>query len=257
MQSRGRLEEKVKARTRELKDTEIEKDQIVEQLIQAEKLAVIGTMASGIGHEINNPLYAILTKAEAIRDEADISQCRKYGEDVVEYVNRIAEIVKDFAGYARPGSEHDLELVDVNEKLFEAMSMARQSLLSDHVEISEDLTPVPRILGKPEEIRQAFFNVIRNGIQAMNGKGTLEVTSRLESDQVSIRIGDTGLGISEDDVLRIFDPFFTTKGPDEGQGLGLYIVRQIVNKYGGEIGMESHKGTGTVFCIRFPARATS
>ncbi len=257
MQSRGRLEEKVKARTRELKDTEIEKDQIVEQLIQAEKLAVIGTMASGIGHEINNPLYAILTKAEAIRDEADISQCRKYGEDVVEYVNRIAEIVKDFAGYARPGSEHDLELVDVNEKLFEAMSMARLSLLSDHVVISEDLTPVPRILGKPEEIRQAFFNVIRNGIQSMNGKGTLEVTSRLESDQVSIRIGDTGLGISEDDALRIFDPFFTTKGPDEGQGLGLYIVRQIVNKYGGEIGMESHKGTGTVFCIRFPVRATS
>lgn len=254
---RDRLEKRVEERTWELQDTQMEKDRVVEQLIQAEKMAAIGTMASGIGHEINNPLYAILTKAEAIRDGGDISRCRKYGQDIVKYSNHIAEIVRDFSGYAQPSAEHELELVDVNEQLSEALSMATQSLLNDHVEIRESLTPVPRILGKPEEIRQAFFNLIRNGIQAMNGKGTLEVNSYLENNQVSIRIRDTGLGISEDHQLKIFDPFFTTKGPDEGEGLGLYIVRQIVKKYDGQISVESQKGAGAVFCIQFPARENS
>ncbi len=254
---RERLEAMVEQRTRELKDAQIEKGRVIEQLIQAEKMAAIGTMASGIGHEINNPLYAILTKAEAIRDGGHVSRSRSYSEDIVQYAKDIAKIVKDFSGYARPGSEHDLEVVDVNDELSEAVSMAKQSLVSEHIEIRKDLDPVPGILGKSEEIRQAFFNVIRNGIQATNGKGSMEVTSRVHNDEVSIRIHDTGPGISKEDKSRIFDPFFTTKGPDEGEGLGLYIVRQIVRKYSGEIEVESQAGTGTVFRIRFPARAPS
>lgn len=249
---RGRLEEKVEERTRELKDTQVEKDRVVQQLIQAEKMAAIGTMASGIGHEINNPLYAILGMAEAIRDGEDISQCRGYGQDIITHSKHIAEIVRNLSGYVQPAQAHDLEVVDVNEKLAEAVAMARRSLLSDDVEIRENLTSVSEISAKSEEIQQVFFNVIRNGIQAMQGKGNLEISSEQEGNQVSIRIRDTGVGIAAEHMEKIYDPFFTTKGPDEGEGLGLYIVQQIVKKYAGTITYESEKGKGTVCTIQFP-----
>ncbi len=250
----GNLEEKVDERTRELKDTQAEKDRVMQQLIQTEKVAAIGTMASGIGHEINNPLYAILGMAEAIRDEKDVSRCNEYGRDIIKHSKHIAEIVKNLSGYVRPASKRDLEQVDVNEKLSEAVSMAQRSLLSDRVKIKKDLGAVSRISAKPEEIQQAFFNVIRNGIQAMNGKGVLEITSAQEGDQVWIRIRDTGVGIPTEHIGKVYDPFFTTKGPDEGEGLGLYIVQQIVKKYDGTIALESEKDRGTTVTIRFPAR---
>ncbi|NCF27145.1 MAG: HAMP domain-containing protein [Gammaproteobacteria bacterium] len=246
------LEDKVDERTRELEDTQAEKDRIVEHLIQAEKMAAMGTMASGIGHEINNPLYAILGRAEAIRDEQDLDRCRAYGKDIIEYAKHIGEIVKDLSGYVRPGTQHDRELVDVNEKLSEAVSMVEQSLLGDGVEFTRSLAPVPGIAAKPEEIRQVFFNVIRNGIQAMGEKGTLDVESRVDDGHVVVMIRDTGPGITKDHQRKIFDPFFTTKGPDEGEGLGLFIVQQIVKKYDGEITVESEHDVGTVFSIRFP-----
>jgi len=249
----GTLEDKVEERTRELEDTQAEKDRIVEHLIQAEKMSAMGTMASGIGHEINNPLYAILGRAEAIRDEQDLERCRDYGKDIIEYSKRIGEIVKDLSGYVRPGAQHDRELVDVNEKLTEAVSMVEQSLLGDAVAFTQKLAPVPGIAAKPEEIQQAFFNVIRNGVQAMDGKGTLEIESRVDDDMVTVLIRDTGPGISTDHQRKIFDPFFTTKGPDEGEGLGLFIVKQIVKKYDGEITVNSEDGVGSVFSIRFPA----
>jgi signal transduction histidine kinase len=253
----GNLEDKVKERTRELEDAQAEKDRIVEHLIQAEKMAAMGTMASGIGHEINNPLYAILGRAEAIRDEQDIDRSRGYGKDIIEYAKHIGEIVKDLSGYVRPGAQHDRELVNVNEKLAEAVSMVEQSLLGDAVEFTQKLTTVPGIAAKPEEIRQVFFNIIRNGVQAMGEKGTLEIESRVDDGQVTVLIRDTGPGISKDHQRKIFDPFFTTKGPDEGEGLGLFIVQQIVKKYDGEITVDSENGVGTVFSIRFPAGETN
>jgi signal transduction histidine kinase len=248
----GTLEDKVEERTRELEDTQAEKDRIVEHLIQTEKMAAMGTMASGIGHEINNPLYAILGRAEAIRDGQDIDRCRGYGKEIIKYAKHIGETVKDLSGYVRPGTQHDRELVDVNEKLVEAVSMVEQSLLGNGVKFTERLAPVPGIAAKPEEIRQVFFNVIRNGVQAMGEMGTLEIETRVDDGQVVVLIRDTGPGISKDHQRKIFDPFFTTKGPEEGEGLGLFIVQQIVKKYDGEITLDSENGVGTVFSIRFP-----
>ena len=249
---RGNLEEKVEERTRELKDTEVEKDRVVQQLIQAEKMAAIGTMVSGIGHEINNPLYVILGVAEAIRDEEDISRCHGYGQTIIVHSKHIADIIKNLSGYVRPAQAHDMEVVDVNEKLSEAVLMARRLHLSENVEIRENLTPVSGISAKSEEIQQAFYNVIRNSVQAMQGKGNLEISSEQEGNQVLIRIRDTGIGIPAEHMEKIYDPFFTTKGPDEGEGLGLYIVQQIVKKYTGTITFESEKDKGTVCTIQFP-----
>ena len=248
----GSLEEKVEERTHELRDAQAEKDRVMQQLIQAEKVSAIGTMASGIAHEINNPLYAILGNAEAIRDTKDASKSKTYAEDIVKHTKHIGEIVKNLSGYIRPAGKQDLEEVDVNEKVTEAVSMVRRSLLSDHVEISETLGKVRKILAKPEEIQQVFFNVIRNGVQAVKGKGVIDVSTGTEGDQVWIRIVDYGEGISPENLNKIFDPFFTTKGPDEGEGLGMYIVQQIVNKYDGTIKLESEVGLGTTVMIRLP-----
>lgn len=246
------LEERVEERTRELHDAQVEKERVVEQLIQTEKMAAIGTLVSGVGHEINNPLYLILGTAEAVRDETDISNCRGYGEDIIKHSKQIAEIIKNFSGYIRPATEHELERVNVNEQLSEALLMAKRSLLSDRVEIRKKLETVSDISAKPEEIQQIFFNIIRNGIQAMDGEGVLDINSRQEGDRVRVQIQDQGQGMHDERLGKIFDPFFTTKGPDEGDGLGLYIVQQIVKKYDGIISVESQEGTGTTFTIQFP-----
>ena len=227
------------------------------RLVQAEKVATIGTMASGIGHEINNPLYTILTRAEAIRDEKETSQSRRHAQDIIKNSKHIAAIIKDLAGYIRPGVAHDLEAVDVNDQLREAVSMAGHSLLGDQIAIKKNFGPVARILARPEEIRQVFFNVIRNGIQAIEGKGILEIDSWQEGDRVLVRIRDSGSGIPKDHQGKVFDPFFTTKGPDQGQGLGLFIVKQIVEKYEGTISLESQEGVGTVCCLRIPVAQKS
>lgn len=247
------LEDKVEERTRELRDNQAEKDRVMEQLIQAEKMTVIGTMVSGIGHEINNPLYVIMGKAEAIRDEKDISACNEHARDIIKQGKHIAAIIKNFSGYIRPASQHELEQVDVHEKLAEALAMVKLSLLDDRIEIRQNFAPVPKIAAKPEEIQQVFFNVIRNGVQAMKGKkGILEVTTTLEDSQVCIRIHDAGTGIRAEHLGKIFDPFFTTKGPDEGEGLGMYIVRKIVNKYNGTVALASEVGKGTTVTILLP-----
>lgn len=246
------LEELVAERTRELHEAQLEKERVMEQLIQTEKMAAIGTLVSGVGHEINNPLYCILGMAEAIRGEKDITLCREYSEDIIKYCKQIAETVKNLSRYAQPSGKHDLQHVDVNASISAAIQVARRSLESDDIEIRQDTVPIPEILAKPEEIQQVFFNIIRNGIQAMDGKGVLEISSRREDNRVRIQVRDRGSGMPVENLGKIFDPFFTTKGPDEGEGLGLYIVQQIVKKYDGNIRVESQEGVGTTFTILFP-----
>jgi signal transduction histidine kinase len=249
----GSLEQRVEERTRELVENQAEKIRVTEQLIQAEKVAAIGTLASGIGHEINNPLYVIMGRAEAILDEMDVSVHDEYARDIIKQTKHISAIVKNLSGYIRPSSQHELEEIDVHDKLAEALAMAKLTQLDERIDIRQNFAQVPKIVAKPEEIQQVFFNVIRNGIQSMAGKkGILEITTTREDNHVCIRIRDTGTGISPEHLGKIFDPFFTTKGPEEGSGLGMYIVKKIVNKYDGTITLESEVGEGTTVMIRFP-----
>jgi two-component system, LuxR family, sensor kinase FixL len=230
------------------------KEQAEQALIQAEKMAALGTLASGIGHEINNPLYAILGAAEAIRDGDDQIRRKAHAQDIINYCKHVSEIIKNLTNYARPAEKHGLEPVNVNAAIAEAISMAQLSLRADSIEINQRLDAAPVIFAKFEDIQQAFFNVIRNGLQAIGQAGTLEIESTFEADQVMIRIRDTGAGIAPEDLAKIYDPFFTTKGPEEGEGIGLFVVRQIVAKYSGGIDFESRVGEGTVCTITFPTR---
>jgi PAS domain S-box-containing protein len=247
---------KRKQKEEALRKSQAEKERVMEQLIQTEKMAAVGTLASGIGHEINNPLYVIAGLAEAIRDEKDLPTCNEYGGDILKYSKEISAIVKNLSGYTRPASQDELEKVDVHEKLTGAVTMVKLALLDDRIEIRQNFAPVPNISAQPEEIGQVFFNIIRNAIQAINGAGLLELTTSLEEEQICIRIKDNGKGIKAEHLGKIFDPFFTTKGPDEGEGMGMYVVQNIIQKYNGTITLESEEGVGTEFTIKFPGVET-
>jgi PAS domain S-box-containing protein len=248
-----RLEALVEERTRELRASQREKERVLEQLIQAEKMTAVGTLVGGIGHEINNPLYAILAAAEALVVEPSLAQCNAYGRDILRQVKNIAETVKNLSRYAQPGSRHDLQPVDLNAAVEGAVRLARRALGADTVEIRTETRPVPQIMAKAEEIQQVLFNVVRNAIQAICGNGRVDVRTASSGPWVSVNVQDTGPGIAEENLTRVFDPFFTTRGPDEGEGLGLYIVRQIVTRYRGTIDVENVAGGGARFVIRFPA----
>ena len=246
------LEQLVAERTRELARAQREKERMLDQLIQAEKMTVVGTLVSGIGHEINNPLYVLQATAEALQDETDLDQCRNHGASILKQALRIADTVKNLSRYARPGSDRDLQPVSLEDVIANALELARQAARDDRVEFEVDHAAEQEVMARFEELVQVVFNLLRNALQAIPGKGRIDILTAQQGNWTSLRIRDNGTGIQEENLNRVFDPFFTTKGPDEGEGLGLYIVRQIITRYGGSISVENNEDGGTQFEIRFP-----
>ena len=194
----------------------------------------------------------LFAAAEALIDEKDIAQSRAYGDEILKQAKSIAETVKNLSLYAQPGTRHDLRLVDIADSVADAVHLAQRTLCGNQVVFKITMDPVPEILAKSEEIQLVLFNILRNSIQALSDKGRIDIHTGLEGDLVSVSIQDDGPGIPKDHLNRVFDPFFTTKGPDEGEGLGLYIVRQIVSRYQGTIDVENAESGGAQFMIRFP-----
>jgi two-component system, NtrC family, sensor kinase len=234
-----------------MRDSTSEK-KIQQQLIQSEKLAGIGTMAMGIAHELNNPLFGIMGMAEALLAEKDPEKIKEYTEDIIKYSRNTAVIVKGLSIYSRSTEAGDMLLIDVNEKLNEAVKIARHSEKFDGVKVIKEYQSNKKILINSGELQQVFVNIINNAAHALNGNGELKLLTKSEEDSVVVQICDNGPGISKDFVGKIFEPFFTTKDPDKGTGLGLNIVYRIVQKYNGNISVESEKGKGTTFTIHFP-----
>lgn len=247
------LEELVAERTAALVEAQREKERMLEHLIQAEKMTAVGTLVSGIGHEINNPLYVVVAAAEALADESDLEQCRGHGREILRQARHIAETVRNLSRYARPSARHDLQRVDAAAAIDGALQLARRSLRSDAIDIAVSIHGDLTVLAKPDELQQVVFNLARNAIQALGAQGRVAIDAAREGDWVTLRIEDDGPGIAAEHLGRLFDPFFTTKGPDQGEGLGLYIVRQIVTRYGGTITAENAEGGGARFRIRLPS----
>lgn len=223
-----------------------------DQLIQAEKLACIGTLASGIAHEINNPLYTITGLAEHLLEETRSEVIRDYGEDIIKAGRRISGIVKDLNAFARRAHRQEQCDVNLNHTLDEAVKMARRATVDDQITVVTHYGDVPLVRGNADELLQVFVNLVTNAVQAMDGKGTLTLSTSSANGFVYATIKDTGTGIPRNNLKQIFDPFFTTKEQGKGTGLGLHIVRDIVLQHGGRVTVDSTLGQGATFTVTLP-----
>jgi PAS domain S-box-containing protein len=232
-----------------------DEQRLQEQLIQSEKLAGIGILASGVAHEINNPLSGIIGMAELALEEEDDATKESYLKDILACGQRISEIVGGLRSYSRAARKRDHTPVDMTEVLEDSLKMVLLAVKTSPVEVVKRFEPVEKIEANAGELQQVFVNLITNAFHAMNGReGRLLLSTRVSNHSVEVKVGDNGTGIPPQHLKKIFDPFFTTKNPGEGTGLGLNIVYRIITNYEGTVSVESTEGTGTTFTMRFPVR---
>jgi len=240
------LEEMVEKRTEELREAN-------EQLVRKEKLAVLGQLSGAIGHELRNPLGAIKNAAYflnmVLEDvEPEVKDCLEILE---KEVNRSDRIITNILSFARPKPIVSRK-TNLNDVIKEALTNV---VIPDNIKLISKLEEsLPIIRADPNLLAQVFRNVILNGIQAMHDGGKLTIdSSSAEQDWVAISITDTGPGIPDDVLKKLFEPLFTTKA--KGIGLGLTITKDIVERHGGSVDIQSKVGKGTTFTIKLPVRS--
>ncbi|MBU8898048.1 histidine kinase [Corallococcus sp. H22C18031201] len=232
------------------------------RLVAAERVAAVGMLAAGVGHEINNPLaYLVLNLEAAVRSlgEGSLPGMRDALGSVrgaLEGAERIRLIVKDLRVFSRQG-DPDRALVDLNALVPPAVRIISHAL-RHRARLVEEFGPVPKVLGSEARLGQVLLNLLVNAMQAIpQGTPALnEVRVRTSTDasgRARVDVSDTGSGIPAQVLSRIFDPFFSTKASGEGQGLGLAICQQIVRAHGGELQVSSEPGAGSVFTMLLPA----
>lgn len=226
---------------------------------QADRLFAMGQLAAGIAHEINNPLAIISTYVQIIGKRSDIDdEVKKEIGIIYEEINRIAEKVSDLMNFAQEG-ELKSERGDLNELVSRTLKMMRHQFSKKSIAVVEDYAPGELLVDVDRnKIRQVMLNLLINALQSMES-GTLTVkTARAEDGCASVRVTDTGCGISPEDMPRIFDPFFTKRKVGEGTGLGLAISYSIMQSHGGTIEVESEPGKGASFIVKLPcAKSTT
>ncbi len=237
------------------------------QLIQAGKLATLGTMAAGMAHEINQPLNVIqicadliqkmVKKGVAIPDD-DLLNMSK---DIIENVARAAGVIKHVRDFARQ-SERDLKKMNINDPIRDVFKVLGHQLTVHSIEVELDLEEhLPEIRAEHNRLEQVFINLVTNAIDAMDEKSaraqspvekTLTIRTFAENGHVVAAVSDTGTGMNEEVKNKLFEPFFTTKDTGKGTGLGTSISFGIVKDYSGTIRVETQEGRGSSFTVRFP-----
>ncbi len=242
------LEEKVKERTDELVRMQA-------RVAQSERLASLGMLAAGVAHEINNPLGGILAlTALTVEDLPDGHPNRPNLEEVVRQAERCRTIVRGLLEFSRQSELH-MEVVDLNRVLDDTLALIAKQAAFFNVElVRHQADDLPVITADRSQLSQVILNLVVNAVQAMNERGTLTITTRMDAvhDAVEMAFTDTGRGIAPEDINRVFDPFFTTKRDGQGTGLGLSIAYGIVTRHHGTITVESQVGRGSTFRIRLP-----
>ena len=253
-------------------------------LVQTEKLAAIGRLASGVAHEMNDPLTSILTFGNLLREDTPEGEPSRESLDIiVKEATRAKRIVSDLLSFSRE-AKPSLEWVDLNDVMNMSLLLLEKQGVMEGVEVQRDLAgELPLVRADAGQMHQVFTNLLLNAVQAMNSSTapqgvsepghspkklflhtrfcenldeTLSVPSSPGGPFIRVVIRDTGSGIAPENLDKIFDPFFSTKGTGEGTGLGLYIVSGILKNYGAEYHLESTIGEGTTFTIDFPLSTT-
>jgi two-component system, sporulation sensor kinase E len=227
-----------------------------QQTIESERLNALRLLAAGVAHEIGNPLNSLHIHLQLMErsvqklhdgEKAELEQSIDVARSEV---NRLDSIVTQFLKAIRP-SRPQLRPENVNAIVEEAVRFFAPELQDREIVVEQELrSDLPLLQLDRDQMKQAFYNVIKNSVEAMHRHGTLRIRTDLADTHVIVRFKDSGGGMSAEDLSRVFEPYFTTK--PSGSGLGLLIVRRIVREHGGELSIESSQGKGLTLTIRLP-----
>ena len=228
------------------------------QIYQAEKLASIGRLASGIAHEINNPLNGIKNCLYTIKREPEnVSQTQTYLELVNEGLEHIEMVVQKLLGFSRQKSK-SIAPVNLNEEIEKVLSLLSYRLEQQQIQIDLDLAPLPYIEADRQLLQEVMMNLVLNSFDSVAESGQIAIkTRKIENNRILIEISDNGVGIPPEHINQIFDPFFTTKDEGKGTGLGLSVSLGIIEAHGGQIQVESQPNENTRFEITLPIQEAS
>lgn len=247
---RARLAAKIDELTR----TNRELAEARESLLRSEKLATVGRLASGVAHEVGNPLGAISGYVELLRSRLphdtspEIADCLRR---IADEARRIDRTIRDLLDFARPAPVV-LAPIDLRAAIEGAQRIAGVQSRFRGVEVTVVVPDgLPRVLADEHLLAQVLVNLFLNAGDAQKGQGTLQLEARVEKERVALAVTDSGPGIAPQDLPRVFDPFFTTKEPGQGTGLGLAICHRVMESFGGEITAANAPNGGAVFTLVF------
>lgn len=285
------MNQELQRQSNERQDTLEKLKEAQTQLVQAEKMASLGTLTAGIAHEINNPINFITSGVEGLKSAiGPISEilmqlmelpeeARKHPQiqhvmqladdaDIVETTQgvllmitnietgaeRASEIIQGLNAFSRT-RDTETALTDIKQNI-ESTLLLLNSELKNRIKVQKFYGQIPLVECLPGKINQVFMNIINNAAQSITGQGTMVISTEMSgTDHVKIRIKDSGKGISDYDLSRVFEPFYTTKSVGMGTGLGLAISYSIVKQHNGTIDVRSERGVGTEFSIKLPVKA--
>lgn len=260
----------------ELEQTRSKLEKAEAALVQSEKMASLGNLVAGVAHEINTPVGSIHSNSDLmvraleklrkiLHDAPELEGQRELTRilDALENVGRvnqtacqrIVSIVRSLKSFARL-EEPECRQADIHEEIEAALTLVQHEL-KHRIEIVKDFGELPLVECVPNHLNQVFMNLLVNASQAIEDKGRICITTRLEGEHVRIEFQDSGCGIAGENIDKVFEPGFTTKAVGHGTGLGLSISYKIVRAHHGDLTVASEIGTGTTFTITLPVRMPS
>ncbi len=232
----------------------VQSNEVQEQMVRAEKLSAVGTLASGVSHELRNPLSAIKNAVFLLKRKLSKEAIPDIDEKIIQFldimdneIDRCSKITNDLLGFTRI-SEPSRLAFDINTVVNDALSRVE---IAENIKLSKNLQPdLPMIMIDANQIGQVLINLIQNAYQAMTDGGNLKISTKVSDGFMEVEVGDSGCGIPEKEIKKIFDPLFTTK--PRGTGIGLAVCHGIIQKHNGVIDVKSQEGVGTTMFIRLP-----
>jgi len=223
-----------------------------DRLRQTERLAELGTLASGMAHEIGTPMNVILGRAEHLLQRTDDERTRKGLEIIIGQVERITRIMNQLLTFARR-RPMDRRPIDLSRTIVDTLDILYERIQKNGIAVDTVFPEaLPSALADPDQISQVLLNLLVNAIHAMPNGGTLRLTLSRKDRHLGLAVTDSGHRIPKDVLPKVFNPFFTTKEVGKGTGLGLTVVHGIITEHGGTIAVESEPGRGTTFTLTLP-----
>ncbi|MBL4845034.1 MAG: HAMP domain-containing protein, partial [Planctomycetes bacterium] len=242
------------------RDLEVQRE-TAQTLLRTERLAVAGSLAAGVAHEVNNPLAAISSLVQIAQSKAENERTRELLGDALGHMERISDALRDLLDFARVPGQTTRQPCRVNEVVERTVRLLRYDKRLRQIELSVDLDPeLPLVLADGDQIQQVLMNLLFNARDAIESRregepeapARISVVTGVASGELQLTVKDTGCGVTAEVRERLFEPFFTTKPPGAGTGLGLAVCRDLLRAHEGRISLESEAGQGTEVLVSLP-----